>query len=112
MMETTTILIEIFVFLLHQGRLHILQPSEIARDHSWLVEHQVGICPGETTRHHAAALLGSLWCSDTAIVHSTSWRYERSDTASITDHIILTYITIVQPVAEQLSVLLSSAHIQ
>jgi len=91
MMETTTILIEIFAFLLHEQRLHILQPSEIARDHSWLVEHQVGICPGETTRHHAAALLGSLWCSDTAIVHSTSWRYELSDTASITDHIILTY---------------------
>jgi hypothetical protein len=107
--EATTILIEIFPLLLHERRLWILQPSEVALDHTWLIHHQSGVHPSEIVQDHGAALLGRAWCSDSTIVHSTSWRYETGGPVARTDQLIVTYVIIVQPQPEHAQSLLAGS---
>jgi hypothetical protein len=110
--EATTILIEIFPLLLRERRLWILQPSEVVPEHTWLVEHQPGVHPCQIVQDQAAALLGPAWCPDSAIIHSTSWRYESDSPIASTDQLIVTYIIIVQPQPEQAQSLLAGSQLR
>ncbi len=56
---------------------------------SWLVPHPPDMHPNDTVLQHLTAFFGELFEPEAAIVHSTSWRYDRQ-----MGQLILTYLVV------------------
>ncbi len=88
----TKIVSEVFPVTLYDSQVQIIHHSQLTDTLAWHIPHESVFHPSFEVLQRMTAFFGSLFNSQTAVIHSTSWRYDSS--LSTDGTLILTYIVI------------------
>src|SRR6266702_2465404 len=87
--ESSGTFCEILLVTLESNQVAFLRRPLDGQAASWLVPHPPDMHPNDTVLQHLTAFFGELFEPEAAIVHSTSWRYDRQ-----MGQLILTYLVV------------------